>query len=95
MSQADDDDESADEMAGADLEDDSNQRNLMAERNARIMQNKLRRRGLLCSEEDDDDESVILKQSKNNPYRKLAMQEKFTSPRKRSKTVAPETDDEC
>ncbi len=30
MSQADDDDESSDEMAGADLDDDRNQRNLMA-----------------------------------------------------------------
>jgi hypothetical protein len=95
MLQADDDDESSDEMAGPDLEDDRNQRNLMAERNARIRQNKLRRRGLLSSEEEDDDESVILTQLKNNPYRKLAMQEQFTPPRKKSKTVVPETDDEC
>jgi hypothetical protein len=39
MSEADNDDESSDEMAGAEIEDDRNQRNLMAERNARIMQN--------------------------------------------------------
>ena len=82
-------------MAGEDLDDDRIQRNFMAERNARIRQNKLRRRGLLCSEEEEDDESVILTQSKNNPYRKLAMQEQFTPPRKKSKTVVPETDDEC
>jgi hypothetical protein len=95
ISQADDDDESSDEMAGAELEEDRNQRNLMAERNAKIMQNKWRRRGILCSEEEDNDESVILSQSKKNPYRRLAMQEQFTPPRKRSKTVVPETDDEC
>jgi hypothetical protein len=95
MSQADEDDESWDERACAELEDDRNQRNLMAERNAKIIQNKWRRRGMLCSEEEDDDESVILSQAKNNPYRRLAMQEQFTPPRKRSKTIVPETDDEC
>jgi hypothetical protein len=95
MSNDDDDDESSDEMAGSEIEDDRNQRRLMAERNARIMQKKLRRRGALCSEEDDDDESVILTQSKNNPYRKLAMQEQFTPPREKLKTVVSETDEDC
>ncbi len=95
MSQADDDDESSDERASAELEDDRNQRKLMAEGNAKIMERKLRRRGILCSEEEDDDEAVILSQLKNYSYRKLAMQEQFTPPRKRSKTVVPETDGEC
>jgi hypothetical protein len=95
MSNDDDDDESSDGMAGSEIEDDRNQRRLMAERNARIMQKKLRRRGVISSEEEDDDESVILTQSKNNPYRKLAMQEQFTPPRKKSKTVVPETDEDC
>jgi hypothetical protein len=95
MSNDDDDGESSDEMAGTEIEDDSNQRKLMAERNARIRQNKLRRRGLLCSEEEDDDESVILTQSKNIPYRKLSMQEQFTPPCKKSKTFVPETDEDC
>jgi hypothetical protein len=95
MSNDDDDGESSDDMASAEIEDDRNQRRLMAERNARIRQKKLRRRGLLCSEEEDDDESVILTQSKNNPYRKLSMQEQFTPPRKKSKTVVPDTDEDC
>jgi hypothetical protein len=85
MSNDDDDDESSDEMAGSEIEDDRNQRRLMAARNTRIKQKKLRRRGVLCSKEEDDDESVILTQSKNNPYRKLAMQEQFTPPRKKLK----------
>jgi hypothetical protein len=68
MSQADDDDESSDEMAGAELEDDRNQRNLMAERNAKIMEKKWLRRRYLSAEEEDDDESVIQSQAKNNPY---------------------------
>ncbi len=67
----------------------------MAERNATITENKWRRRGILCAEEEDDDESVMQSQSKNNPYRKLAMQEQLTSPRKKSKTVVPEANDEC
>jgi hypothetical protein len=95
MTNDDDDGESSDEMASSEIEDDRNQRKLMAERNARIRQNKLRRRGLLCAEEEHDDESVILTQLKNNPYRKLAMQEQFTPPRKKSKTVVPEIDDDC
>jgi len=94
MSNDDDDGESLDDMASAEIEDDRNQRRLMAERNARIRQNKLRRRGLLCSEEEDDDESVILTQSKSNPYRKLSMQEQFTPPSKKAKTVVPESDED-
>jgi len=94
MSNDDDDGESSDDMASAEIEDDRNQRRLMAERNARIRQNKLRRRGLLCSEEEDDDESVILTQSKTNPYRKLSMQEQFTPPSKKAKTVVPESDED-
>jgi hypothetical protein len=42
MSNDDDDGESSDDMASAEIEDDRNQRRLMAERNARIRQNKLR-----------------------------------------------------
>jgi hypothetical protein len=49
----------------------------------------------LCAKEEDDDESVMQSQAKNNPYRRLAMQEQFTPPRKRTKTFVPETDDEC
>ncbi len=59
------------------------------------MEKKWRRRGLLCAEEEDDDESVMQFQAKNDPYRRLAMQEQFTPPRKKSKTFVPETDDEC
>jgi hypothetical protein len=95
MSHDDDDDDASDEMASAEIEDDRNQRKLMAERNAKIMENKWRRRGYLCAEEDDNDESVMQSQAKNNPYRRLAMQEQFTPPRKKSKTFVPETDDEC
>jgi hypothetical protein len=95
MSHDDDDDDSPDDMANAEFDDDRFQRNLMAARNAKIMENKWRRRGFLCAEEEDDDESVMQSQAKNNPYRRLAMQEQFTPPRKRSKTFVPETDDEC
>ena len=63
-----DDEDSSDEMAGAQFEDDRNQRKLMAERNAKIMEKKWWRRGYLCSEEEDDDESVMQFQAKNNPY---------------------------
>ena len=95
MSQANDDDESSDDMAGAEVEDDRNQRNLMAERNAKIMEKKWRRRGYLCSEDEDYAESVMQFQAKNNSYRRLAMQEQFTPPRKKSKTFVPETDEDC
>ena len=40
MSQADDDDESSDERACEELEEDRNQRNLMAERNAKFRERK-------------------------------------------------------
>jgi hypothetical protein len=86
MSHDDDDDDSPDEMARAEIDDHRNQRNLMAERNAKIMERNWRRRVYLSAEEEDDDESVIQSQAKNNPYRRLVMQEQFTPPRKRSKT---------
>ncbi len=47
MSNDDDDGESSDEKACSEIEYDRNQMRLMAERNARIMQKKLRRRGVL------------------------------------------------
>jgi hypothetical protein len=40
----------------------------MAARNAKIMENKWLRRGLLCAEEEDDDESAMQSEAKNNPY---------------------------
>ncbi len=95
MSHDDDDDDSPNEMVIAEIEDHHNQRKSMDERNAKIMENKWRRRGVLCAEEEDDDESVMQSQAKNNPYRRLAMQEQFTPHRKKPKTFVPETDDEC
>jgi hypothetical protein len=95
MSHDDDYDDSPDEMARAEIHDHRRQRNLMDQRNAKIMERKWRRRGLLSSEEEDDDESVMQSQAKKNPYQRLTMQEHFTPPRKKSKAFDPETDDEC
>jgi hypothetical protein len=60
----------------------------MAERNARIRRNKLKRRGLDDSEEEESEEIFG-----RNPYRQLTMQEKFTPPRKKSKQFVPDSDE--
>ncbi len=89
------DDDDVDEMASAEIQDHRKQRNLMNQRNAKIMEQKWQRSGILSSEEEDDDESVMQSLAKKNPYQRFAMQEKFTPPRKKSKTFVSETDDEC
>ncbi len=82
-------------MASAEIEDHRKQRKLMDQRNAISMERKWRRCRIISSSEEDDDESVMQSLEKKNPYRRLAMQEQFTSPRKKPKTIVPETGDEC
>jgi hypothetical protein len=60
----------------------------MAERHARIRKHKLKRRGLLDSEEEESEEIFG-----RNAYRQLAMPQKFTPPRKKSKIVVADSDD--
>ncbi len=68
MSHDDDDDDSPDEMASAEIADHRKQRNLMDQRNAKIMERKWRRRGIISSSSEDDDESVMQSLAKKNPY---------------------------
>ena len=60
----------------------------MTERNSRIRKRKLQRRGLDDSDEEESEEIFG-----RNAYRQLAMQEKFTPPRKKSKQLVPDSDD--
>jgi hypothetical protein len=63
----------------------------MAERNARIRQRRLKRRGLLDSEEEQSEESEEI--FGRNPYRQLSMHEQFSPPSKKSRILVPESDD--
>ena len=58
----------------------------MAERHARILKRKLKRRGLDDSEEEESEQMFG-----RTPYRKLAMQQQFTPPRKKPKIVVDDS----
>jgi hypothetical protein len=60
----------------------------MAERHARIRKHKLKRRGLDDSEEEESEEIFG-----RTAYRQLAMPQKFTPPRKKSKIVVADSDE--
>jgi hypothetical protein len=60
----------------------------MAERHARIRKHKLKRRGLDDSEEEQSEEIFGRK-----AYRQLAMPQKFTPPRKKSKIIVADSDE--
>jgi hypothetical protein len=58
----------------------------MAERHARIRKHKLKRRGLDDSEEEESEQMFG-----RTPYRRLAMSQKFTPPRKKPKIVVDDS----
>ena len=60
----------------------------MAERNARIRKRKMKRRGLDDSEEEESEQMFG-----RTPYRRLAMPQKFTPPRKKSRIIVADSDD--
>ncbi len=60
----------------------------MAQRNAKIRKRKLKRRGLDDSEEEESEQMFG-----RTPYRRLAMPQKFTPPRKKSRIIVADSDD--